>query len=73
MSGPRKFSPLPANHPLIGDICSACGQPFKEGDETTLIPLGPGDDSKARMQCREGRAYNAIAAPIHWACATGEE
>lgn len=69
----RKFSPLPKEHPLIGDICQACQQPFKEGDITTLVALGPGDDPKAREYCREGNTYNAVAIPIHWACATGEE
>ena len=68
----RKFNPLPKNHPLIGDICPACQQAFKEGDETTLIPLGPGDNPEAQQACKEGRGYNAVAISVHWACATGE-
>jgi hypothetical protein len=72
MTDLRKFNPLTADHPLVGDICPACGKAFEEGDATTLIPLGPGDDAEAQARCRAGRAYNAVAAPIHWACATGE-
>lgn len=69
----RKFHPLPKDHPLIDDVCYACKHQFKEGDVTTLVVLGPGDDSEGRQLCREGRSYNAIGIPIHWACATGEE
>ena len=68
----RKFSPLSADHPLIGDICPACRKPFVAGDITTLIPLGPGDDEESQERCRKGRVYNAVAAPVHWSCATGE-
>ena len=68
----RKFSPLPKDHHLIGDTCHACNQTFKEGEITTLVALGPGDDPEARRLCREGNTYNAIAIPIHWSCATGE-
>jgi hypothetical protein len=69
----RKFAALSATHPMIGEACPACGQPFKEGDATTLIVLGPGSDEEQRKNAAEGRAYNAVAAPVHWACATGEE
>lgn len=71
----RKFLPLPADHPLItdGEKCPACNIQFVAGDVVTLIPLGPGDDPEVRRRVQEGRAYNAIALPIHWACATGEE
>lgn len=69
----RKFNPLKADHPLIQDniICQACSKPFKEGESTTLVPLGPGADLEAQEQARKGRAYNAVALPVHWACATG--
>lgn len=70
---PRKFNPLGPNHPAIGDICPACKIALKEGDVTTLIPLGPGNDPTAQKECREGKGYNAVAAIVHWACATGEE
>jgi hypothetical protein len=66
------FAPLPAGHPLLDAmLCAACDQPFQVGDLTTLAPLGPGTD--ARRAAREGRPYNAVSLPLHWACATGEE
>ena len=68
----RKYNPLSAAHPLIGTVCQACKKPFAAGDETTLIGLGPGDDEEERRKTRNGQAYNAVAVPVHWACATGE-
>jgi hypothetical protein len=70
---PRQFGPKSAGHPSIGEKCPACGTPFKEGDYTTLIPLGPGDDQEAQRLSREGRIYDAVAAEVHWICATGED
>lgn len=55
------------------ELCAACNLPFKDGDYTVLIPLGPGADSEARERARAGRPYNAIAVEIHYSCATGEE
>ena len=72
----RKFHPLSADHPLVtdGDICRACLKPFKEGDETTLVTLGPGADPEEQAKANAGKAYTAIALPIHWACSgQGEE
>lgn len=68
----RKFGPLPADHPLVGDTCAACRVNFVAGDEMTLVSLGPGDDSEEREKATAGRPYNSVAAPVHWACATGE-
>lgn len=67
----RKFGPKKEGHPSIGQECPACHEEFIEGDYTTLISLGPGDDEEAREHARECRAYNAIAIEIHWACVTG--
>lgn len=53
--------------------CPACHRPFKVGEYTTVLALGPGDDPEARERARQGRAYNAAAIEIHWACATGDE
>ena len=64
----RKYLPLKDDHPVIGDPCAACKKPFKAGDETTLIPLGPGDDPEAQRLAREGLAYNAVATLVHWDC-----
>ena len=69
----RKFGPKSAGHPSIGDKCPVCLALFREGDFTTLIPLGPADNPKDRKRARENRAYTAIAKEVHWACATGEE
>lgn len=68
-----KFGPKKKDHSSIGEECPACHKPFKEGDYTTLIGLGPGDDPESQKRVREGRAYNAVAVEVHWACATGEE
>lgn len=72
MEHARKFGPKSADHPSIGAPCGACRQPFAAGDFTTLIALGPGADSEAQEARRNGRAYNAVAIEVHWACATGE-
>jgi hypothetical protein len=67
MSG--KFGPKKADHPSVGEECPACHVAFAEGDYTTLVVLGPGDDPEARQRASEGRAYNAVAAEVHWDCA----
>ena len=69
----RKFGPKSADHFSVGKPCTACQVPFKEGDYTTLITLGPGDDPEERIKAWEGRAHIAVATEVHWACATGEE
>lgn len=68
----RKFGPKSVDHPSIGSNCPACGKPFAAGDYTTLIALGPGDDPDNQAKANAGRAYNAVAVEVHWACATGE-
>ena len=68
------MGPLAADHPLLrGGHCKACDVFFKEGDYVTLVALGPGDDEENRAKARAGRPYTAVAAVVHWACATGEE
>lgn len=69
----NKFGPKQASHPSIDLDCPACDEPFKEGDYTTLVPVGPGSDPENRKLARLGRAYTAIACEVHWACATGKE
>ena len=69
----QKMGPLAADHLLVGtDSCPACHRSFRPGDYVTLIALGPGDDDEARALARAGKPYNAVALPVHWACATGE-
>ena len=67
----RKMGPLNAEHPLFldGTQCPACQKGFKMGDYVTLIVLGPGDDPEEQANAKAGRAYNAVAAPVHWDCA----
>lgn len=64
----RKFGPKSADHPSIGEPCPACKVPFKEGDFTTLVAFGPGDDPEEREKMLAGRPYNAVASEVHWDC-----
>jgi hypothetical protein len=72
----RRMGPLTADHPLaISDerSCPGCDGSFEEGNYLTLVTIGPGADEDERAKAREGRAYNAVSVPVHWACATGLE
>ena len=64
----RKLGPKKADHPSVGVECPACHAPFAEGDYTTLLVLGPGDDEDARLRRDSGRPYNAVALELHWEC-----
>ena len=68
----RKFGPKTSGHFSVGELCPACQDPFAVGDFTALIPLGPGEDAEQQRTAREGRAYDAVAVEVHWACATGD-
>ena len=63
-----RFGPKTKTHPSIGTKCPACQVPFKAGDYTTLVALGPGDNEESRKKAAEGRVYNAVAQEIHWDC-----
>lgn len=63
----RKFSPKRADHPSIGQPCYFCDEPFKEGDETSLVALGPVDADEATKKA-EGRPYTAVGKEVHWTC-----
>lgn len=69
----RRYGPMPADSPTIGQKCPACDQPFREGDYTTLVAIGPGFHPEERERCREGRPYNAVCLEAHYACITGIE
>ena len=69
----RKFGPKAANHPGIGRKCPACRVPFVEGDFTTLVLLGPGDDQEGRKRRDQGRPYNAVGLEVHWECSAQTE
>lgn len=64
----RKYGPKSKDHPSIGESCPACRRPFKEGDYTTIVPVGPGDDEESRERCAQGRPYNAVGIEVHWLC-----
>jgi len=70
---PRKFGPLSADDPLVGDECPACKKEIVTGDYVTILDLGPGDEPESRQRARAGRPYNAVAVAVHYACATGVE
>ena len=67
-----KFGPKEKNSPSIGKECPACSEKLIAGDYTTLIVLGPGDNKEEQAKAANGKSYNAVAAEVHWACATGE-
>ena len=67
----RRLGPKSADHPSVGELWPACKKPFVGGDYTTLVALGPGDDEESQQRAREGRAYNAAAVEVHFACAAG--
>jgi hypothetical protein len=73
----EKMGPLAMDHPLASEqsqqVCVACGHRFLAGDYVALVPLGPGPDREARNRALTGRPYTAVAAPVHWPCATGED
>jgi hypothetical protein len=63
----RKFDPLKEDHPLVDDICPVCSNAFLAGDEVTLIATHPVDQEEAK-KAQQGKAYNAVAQPVHWWC-----
>lgn len=63
----RKFDPLKADHPLVGDQCPVCEKHFVKGDEVTLVPLWPADPEEAK-KAQQGRVFNAVAKAVHWDC-----
>ncbi len=65
----RAFQPMAADHPCVGNECAVCGSAFIAGDITTVIPLGPGDDSDDQEKARRGGWYSAYAVVAHAACA----
>ncbi len=71
MTALRIYGPMDEKHPDVGELCAACDKRFEIGDFTTLVALGPGGDEDTQKEAREGRPYNAVAAHIHYSCATG--
>ena len=67
----RTYAPLPTDDPMIRDkmTCPGCKKPFREGDITTLIFIGPGDDEEERALAKAGQPYLGVGIPAHAACA----
>lgn len=70
-NGYNKCGPKSADHPSIGMECISCGELFKQGDYTVLIPLGPGSDKRRQDKARKKQWYSSTAVEIHFACAGG--
>jgi hypothetical protein len=68
----HRFGPKTKDDPAVGKPCPACHEPFRIGDFTTVIELGPGADPEEQRKALDGHAYNAVAIEVHWACATGD-
>ncbi len=69
----RKMGPKEKSHPTIGKICPLCRKNFFEGDYSTMIPMGPGENPEERKRAANGDPYTAVALEVHWVCATGRE
>jgi hypothetical protein len=68
----QKFGPKEPNHPTRGGTCLLCQEPFRTGNYTTILPLGPGYDDDAQAACRAGKPYHGIGTEVHWGCGTGK-
>lgn len=64
----RKFGPKTSDDPALGNPCPACGEPFKEGDYSALVGIGPGSDEEQRERRDSNRPYNSVALEVHWEC-----
>ena len=71
IAGLPKIGPKPIAHPTIGGSCLLCQELFETNDYTTLLPLGPGANIKARSLCRAEEPYEGVSVEVHWTCATG--
>ena len=56
--GLTKYGPKGNLSPSIGEPCSLCGVPFREGDYTTMI--------RATRDSKHGN----VNIEVHWDCAT---
>lgn len=63
------FGALRADHPLVRDKnqCPVCGDYFRPGDITCLVPIGS-DDADARSRAFNGHWYTAVALVVHNCC-----
>lgn len=64
----RRFGPKKADHPSVGETCLLCEAELMPGDYTTLIAVGPAEGDETREE--DGKSHDALAAEIHWTCAS---
>ncbi len=64
----ERYGPKTKDHPSIGELCPACKKQFIEGDYTTLITLGPGDNPEEQQKAKLGKLYTAVAIEVHFSC-----
>lgn len=60
-------------NPALGLSCPGCWRQFQVGEFAALIAIGPGADQDERRKAAAGLPYSAVAVPVHWVCATGQE
>jgi len=63
-----RYSPLEAEHPLVGERCSICAEVLEVGQRPSLMTGPPADGDEAE-RLRAGRPYTMSAAPAHETCA----
>lgn len=68
--GPK---PMPLIPGMDLGVCVSCHEPFRPGDDTGWVGLGPGKDPELRRQARAGLPYAGVFVEVHWACLTGRE
>lgn len=61
-----RIEQLCAGHPLVGHMCPACGEPFKEDGQARMIsvgtpvPIGPVGTLQAAIPVHRGCADRAV-------------
>lgn len=56
-------------HPLIGEPCPGCDNPFLPGDHMALVYVGPGGSPEARAASVGGNYHTGAAVALHAPCA----
>ena len=63
----EKMGPKELRPPGEYSVCPVCEAPFKEGDYTTLIPIGVANE-KQKVKRDRGEVFNAVCVEVHWEC-----
>ena len=74
---PRAYAPLTPGHPAIWEVCALCGETFKAGDVTMLVPKYRADVTAAEAAAIEASlihesCYQRAAAKIDRCVSCGE-